>query len=217
MDPLGRLLAHFGMRVVATDISPAAVEFQNSEISKIDPYVEQYELGPEVEGGSFRAVIHDFRTPFTVETFDMIYNLNAFQHFPPADLRRIAEVHAGAMRPARVAVIDGVEQVERQEAVEEALESAGFFIRMLRYNRRLRQLLNNEDITYAYMWMGYQSFQYLLSVRAIGEFADEDRRAAALKRLSEIQQELASFRQDQIKDENEAMTEKTKCAEVLII
>src|SRR5262245_4454530 len=51
------------MRVVATDTSQIAVEFQNSEGSRIDSYVETYDLGPEVPGGSFRAMVHDFRTP----------------------------------------------------------------------------------------------------------------------------------------------------------
>jgi hypothetical protein len=72
MDPLGRLLAYFGMKVVATDVSPTAVDFQNSDLSRIDGYVEQYDLGPEVPGGSFRAVLHDFRTPFADSAFDLI-------------------------------------------------------------------------------------------------------------------------------------------------
>ena len=67
--------------------------------------------------------------------FNLIQNLNAFQNFPPADLTRIVGVHAQALKPGGVAVFDGIEQGERQEAVERALEEAGLFLPMLRYNR----------------------------------------------------------------------------------
>jgi SAM-dependent methyltransferase len=146
MDPLGRLLAYFGMKVVATDLSPTAVDFQNSELGRIDAYVEQYDLGQEVSGGSFRAVLHDFRTPFADSAFDLIQNLNAFQGFPLADLTRIAGVHAHALKPGGVAVFDGIEQGERQEAVERALEEAGFILPMLRYNRLIRAAMRAEGI-----------------------------------------------------------------------
>jgi hypothetical protein len=72
MDPLGRLLAYFGMKVVATDVSPTAVDFQNSDLGRIDAYVEQYDLGPAVPGGSFCAVLHDFRTPLAEAAFHLV-------------------------------------------------------------------------------------------------------------------------------------------------
>jgi SAM-dependent methyltransferase len=216
MDPLGRLLAYFGMEVVATDISPTAVAFQNSELSRIDSYVNQYDLGPEVPRGSFRAVVHDFRAPFGEASFDLIQNLNAFQCFPPEDLTRIAAVHAQALKPGGVAVFDGVDQGERQEAVERALETAGFYLPLLGYNRRVRETLKGADIPYVYMRIGYQALEYSLTVPAVGEFVDEARHRAALQRLSEILKELDPLRRAQIDEENAALTPETKTAEVLL-
>jgi SAM-dependent methyltransferase len=215
MDPLGRLLAYFGMKVVATDVSPTAVEFQNSDLGRIDAYVEQYDLGPEVPGGSFRAELHDFRTPFADSAFDLIQNLNALQAFPLADLTRIAGVHARALKPGGVAAFDGIEQGERQEAVERALEEAGFILPMLRYNRRIRAALLAEGIPYTYMRIGYQALNYTLTVAPVGEFADEQRREFALKRLGEIVRELEAVRQAQAAEEEAAMTGEMRFAEVL--
>ena len=215
MDPLGRLLAYFGMRVVATDVSPTAVAFQNSDLGRIDSYVEQYDLGPEVPGGSFRAALHDFRTLFADSAFDLIQNLNAFQRFPLADLTRIAGVHARALKPGGVAVFDGIEQGERQEAVERALEEAGLFLPMLRYNRRLRAALRAAGIPYIYVRMGYQALQYALMVAAVDEFAEERRRQSAQERLSAIVQDLEPFRREQAAEEEATMTGEMKFAEVL--
>jgi SAM-dependent methyltransferase len=215
MDPLGRLLAYFGMRVVATDVSPTAVDFQNSDLGRIDSYVERYDLGPEIPGGSFRAVLHDFRMPFAESAFDLIQNLNAFQGFPLTDLTRIAAVHAQALKPGGVAVFDGIEQGERQETVERALEEVGFFLPLLRYNRRTREALRAAGIPYTYVRMGYQVLQYALTVAAVGEFAEEERRESALKRLGEILQDLEPFRRAEVAEENAAMTSEMKFAEVL--
>jgi hypothetical protein len=215
MDPLGRLLAYFGMSVVATDVSATAVDFQNSERGRIDAYVEQYDLGPEVTDGKFRAVVHDMRTEFGNAAYDLIQNLNAFQCFPPSDLTRIATVHAQALKCGGVAVFDGIEQGERQEAVERAIEEAGLFLPFLQYNRRLRAAVRAAGIPYMYVRLGYQALQYSLTVAALGEFADDARRQSAAQRISELERELEPFRRSEIDRENALITPETKFAEVL--
>jgi SAM-dependent methyltransferase len=215
MDPLGRLLAYFGMSVTATDISPTAVDFQNSDLGRIDPYALQYDLGPEVREGKFRAVVHDMRTTFGDAVFHLIQNLNAFQSFPAADLTQIAAVHAKALKFGGVAVFDGVDQGERQEAVERALEEAGLFLPFLQYNRRVREAVSAAGIPYMYVRTGYQALEYSLTVAAVGEFADDARRQAAVRRISEIERELEPFRRSEIARENSVITPETKFAEVL--
>jgi SAM-dependent methyltransferase len=216
MDPLGLLLAHFGMKVTATDVSPTAIAFQNSARGGIEAYVEQYDLGPAEPGGSFRAEVHDFRAPFAQEAFDLIENLNAFQLFPEEDLDRIATVHARALRPGGVAIFDGIAQDERLDAVERALEGAGLCMPGLAYVRRLRQTLRAEGIPVVHVRMGYQSLSYSLTVPAEGEFSDEGRRREAIQRVGAVQKELEPFRQAQAAAEDAAWTPQTKMAELLL-
>jgi SAM-dependent methyltransferase len=216
MDPLGHLLAHFGMKVTATDTSPTAVDFQNSERGGIDAYVEQYDLGPAVEGGSFRALVHDFRTGFAEEAFDLIHNLNAFQLFPEEDMVRIAQVHARALKPGCVAIFDPIEQGDRLDAVERAVEAAGLCLPGLAYARRLRETLAAEGIPVRFVRMGYQGFSYSLTVPAEGEFADEARRREAIRRVGAVQKELEPFGKAQAAAEDAAWTPQTKMAELLL-
>jgi hypothetical protein len=130
-------------------------------------------------------------------------------------LTRVAGVHARALKPGGVAVFDGIEQGERQEAVERALEEAGFVIPMLRYNRRIRAALQAEGIPYSYARIGYQALNYSLTVAPVGEFAEEQRRELALKQLGEIRRDLEPVRREQVAEEDAAMTGEMKFAEVL--
>lgn len=216
LAPLGRLLAHFGMGVVASDVSPTAVAFQNSDPGRIDSYVEQYDLGPADPAGSFRAVVHDFRTPFADGPFDLIQNLNAFQGFSPPDLSRVAEVHARALKPGGVAIFDGIAQNEQQDAVERAVETAGLYLPMPGYKRRLREVLAAAGIPHAYVRIGYQSLEYSPTVPAVGEFADPTRRSAALTRLGDILRELEPARLAARADLQASWTPETKFAELLL-
>src|SRR5262245_47582461 len=101
ITPLPRQLAYRGLEVVATDISPVAVGFQKQAAGQLDREIP--DLGPRVPGGSLTAELHDFRTNYRSEAFDLILNMKAFQAFPAEDLPRIAATHAAALKPGRTA------------------------------------------------------------------------------------------------------------------
>ena len=86
---------------------------------------------------------------------------------------------------------------------------------MLRYNRRIRAALQAEGIPYSYARIGYQALNYSLTVAPVGEFAEEQRRELALKRLGEILRDLEPVRREQVAEEDAAMTGEMKFAEVL--
>ena len=120
LAPLARLLAHVGLRVVATDVSPVAVEFQRGKSGEFAHLTTK--LGPADSGGSFAVEPHDFRTVFQREAFDLIINVKAFQGFPLPDMERIAGVHAAALRKGRRAYFDTMNvQGELRDQLEQAL------------------------------------------------------------------------------------------------
>jgi len=119
LSPLARLLAHFGLDVVATDVSPAAVEFQQNAAARFSHLTTK--LGEPDPAGTFSAEVHDFRQRFRLEAFDLIVNVKAFQGFPPPDMAAIASVHAQALRPGRYAYFDTMNvQGERRDQLEQA-------------------------------------------------------------------------------------------------
>jgi hypothetical protein len=63
--------------------------------------------------------------------------------------------------------------------------------------------------------IGYQALNYSLTVAPVGEFAEEQRRGIALKRLGEILRDLEPVRQAQAAEEDAAMTGEMRFAEVL--
>ena len=71
------------------------------------------------------ALVHDFRR----DAFAITINVKAIQGFPVEDMRRIARVHARAMRPGRQADFDTMNvQGERRDDLERALEDGGFVV-----------------------------------------------------------------------------------------
>src|SRR5205814_6517573 len=103
LSPLPRLLAFLGLAVVATDASPVAVSFQQSRRNDVVPFAAGWEA---VAGGSLAAEVHDFREGFRTDAFDIVVNVKAFQGFAVENMRRIAAVHARALRPGRWAYFD---------------------------------------------------------------------------------------------------------------
>lgn len=126
MSPLAKLLAHLGMTVVATDVSPTAIAFQGSDQNDITKFIPR--LGPAVEGGKLTAELHDFRADFRQEAFDLILNVKAFQKFSPADMEQIARVHAQALKPGRCAHFDTINSISLKEQIEQALLRGGFVL-----------------------------------------------------------------------------------------
>jgi SAM-dependent methyltransferase len=150
LSPLARLLAHLGLQVVATDVSPVAVEFQRSRSGDFEHLTAR--LSPADPVGSFTTKLHDFRTEFQRDAFDLIINVKAFQAFPVSDLRLIASVHAVALRKGRHAYFDTMNvQGERRDQLEQALEDGGFVVPWMALNRWYRQALQETGIPHAFI------------------------------------------------------------------
>jgi Methyltransferase domain len=150
LSPLARLLAHLGWQVIATDVSPVAVEFQRNKPDEFAHLTTH--LGPVDSSGSFAAEVHDFRTEFRREAFDLILNVKALQAFPAPDMERIAGVHAAALRKGRYAYFDTMNvQGERRNQLEQALEDGGFVVPYLALNKSYRKALQDTGIPHGFI------------------------------------------------------------------
>jgi SAM-dependent methyltransferase len=149
LSPLAYLLAYLGLEVVATDVSPAAVQFQREAPARIGHLTAR--LGPSDAAGSFTAEVHDFRSGFRQAAFDLIINVKAFQAFSLPDMVTIAGVHAAALRAGRYAYFDTMNvQGERRDQLEQTLEDGGFVVPLLAVNRWYRQALTQTGIPHIF-------------------------------------------------------------------
>ncbi|HEY1378066.1 MAG TPA: class I SAM-dependent methyltransferase [Gemmataceae bacterium] len=145
LSPLARLLTHLGLRVVATDVSAVAVEFQRAKSGEFAHLTAKF--GSADPAGTFATELHDFHTEFRREAFDLIINVKAFQAFPQPDMGRIASVHASALRKGRYAYFDTMNvQGERRDQLEQALEDGGFVVPLMALNRWYRKALHETGI-----------------------------------------------------------------------
>lgn len=127
LSPLPKLLARLGLAVVATDVSPAAVAFQQDDRNDMGRFAIGWETVDE--GGSLAAEVHDFREDYRQDAFDIVINVKAFQGFCFEGMKRIAGVHARSLRPGRQAYFDTMNvQGERRDELEQALEDGGFVV-----------------------------------------------------------------------------------------
>jgi SAM-dependent methyltransferase len=150
LSPLARLLAHLGLQVVATDLSRVAIEFQQSERRGFEDLA--LKLGPPDPAGTFAAALHDFRTPFRTEAFDLILNVKAFQGFRAEDMAGIAAVHAESLRKGRSAYFDTINvQGERRDQMEQTLEDGGFVVPFAKLNRWYRNALRETGISHVFV------------------------------------------------------------------
>jgi SAM-dependent methyltransferase len=183
ISPLPRLLALQGLTVVATDISAAAVAFQQGDRNDVTPYAPDWE---PVAGGSLTAEVHDFREDFRREAFDLILNVKAFQGFPVGDLGRIAAAHARSLKPGGHAYFETMNvQGQLRDDLEGALEGGGFIVPLAALNRWYRGALRDSGIPHAFL-MG------LPLVRRTGEYNEEERWQQGVTRLGEITAEYES-------------------------
>jgi hypothetical protein len=150
LSPLPRLLARLGLSVVATDISPAAIAFQQGDRNDVSPFAEGW--GPADAGGSLAAEVQDFREDFRRDAFDLVLNMRAFQGSPVGDMRRIARVHARALRAGRQAYFDTMNvQGERRDELEQALEDGGFVVPFAGLNRWYRRALRETGLPHPFI------------------------------------------------------------------
>lgn len=208
LSPLACLLAHLGLDVTATDVSPTAVKFQRDAPTTFD-YLTK-ELGPATDGGSLTAEVHDFREGFRQEDFDLIINVKAIQAFPVTDLRAIARVHAGALRPGRRAYFDTQNvQGDRRDQLEQALEDGGFVVPLLALNRWYRRALQETGIPHVFI-LGQPM------IPCTGGYAMGGRkRAADTERLREISAEFERRLASEHEAEQLRLTADARVAEVI--
>ena len=183
-SPLGRIVAHLGMEVVVSDVSPSAIRHQS------EAALDLSRLGPPAGTGSFEAHVHDFfaesgksgawsppadaselavakqseratrpasaaerrgnppdSLPFSAaDAFDWVLNEAAIQGFEGEDLLRVARIHAAAVRPGGEAwFLTQNVQNKRRDALERALEAAGFVVPYADLFRRYRAALRAVD------------------------------------------------------------------------
>jgi hypothetical protein len=150
LSPLPKLLVFLGLEVVATDVSSSAIAFQRSDRNDVTRFVRTW--ATTAEHGSLSAEVHDFREEFRQDAFDLIINVKAFQGFPLEDMRRIAGVHARALRAGRRAFFDTMNvQGERRNDLEQALEEGGFVVPFARLDRWDRHTLNETGIPHLFI------------------------------------------------------------------
>jgi hypothetical protein len=208
LSPLPKLLACLGLAVVATDVSPAAVGFQQSERNAVGDLTAGWD--PPSEGGSLDAAVHDVRTDFRSEAFDVIFNVKAFQGFPAGDLRRIAGVHARALKPGRQAYFDTMNvQGERRDELEQALEDGGFVVPFAGLNRWYRRALRETGIPHLFI-LGQPM------IPRTGAYAEDQARwQRDMARLQEITAEYQSRLQTEGEAEEARMGAEAKVATVI--
>lgn len=145
-SPLGRIMAHLGLQVVVSDVSPAAIQHQS------EAHLDLEALGAPRPNGSFEAHVHDFRLRSSGRwsppsgAFGWIVNEAAIQGFTGEDLIQVAHSHADALGPAGEAwfVTQNV-QGTRRDVLEEALEAAGLVVPYAELYRRYRAALRAVD------------------------------------------------------------------------
>ncbi len=145
LSPLPHLLAHLGLNVVATDVSQVAIRFHHDGLDRFANLKSA--LAPVDPDGSLVVEVHDFRSKYRHEEFDLIINVKAFQGFSFSEMRRIADVHAEALRRGRYAYFDTINvQGERRDELEQALEDGGFVVPFFGLNRWYRRELLDTGI-----------------------------------------------------------------------
>jgi hypothetical protein len=166
--------------------------------------------GPAAEGGSLTAEVHDFREDYRKDAFDLILNVKAFQGFPPDDMRRIAQVHAQALKPGRQAYFDTMNvQGERRDELEQALEEGGFVVPFSTLNCWYRRTLRGTGIPHLFI-LGRPM------VPRKGEYAaDQARWERDMARLGEVAKEYQSRLQAEQEGEEARVGPEAKVATVI--
>jgi hypothetical protein len=208
LSGLPQSLANLGLEVIATDLSPAAVQFQNEAATKFhQPAATD---GQADSAGSLTAEVHDFRTAFRLEAFDIILNVKAFQKFPAQDLLAIARVHAETLRPGRHAYFFTQNvQGELRDELEQALADGGFAVPFLALTQSYRRALRETRIPHVFV-LGHPWV-----TDADGYERGNPNRESAVARLKEISAEFHGRMAAEYEDENRRFGPDAKLAHVI--
>jgi len=149
---LPKTLAQRGFEVYATDVSPTAIAFQNSDDERIQNLIDEKVKLEINKTGSLQAEIQDFRQSYKNEFFDLIINTKALQGFDKNTMAKVARTHYDALKPSYQAIFDTVNvQGERRELLEESLVNAGFIIPFYELNCWYRNKLNETKLPYVFV------------------------------------------------------------------
>jgi hypothetical protein len=211
LDPLPRLFTDLGFDVVATDISPTAIRFQQSTDNDVSVLRSRYQTqiaAPDAPG-LLSCIVHDFHSTCPAGPFDLILNFKSFQGFPEASMRRIASVHFEALKPGCTACFDTQNvQGEHRDTLEQALVDAGFYVPLFQANRRLRQALRETGIPHIFI-LGRPV------VPRKGVYAHDEAKAERdTTTLQTIFAEWAAQRETAYREEAQRMTQETRTAVV---
>jgi hypothetical protein len=126
LSPLPKLLAHLGLTVTATDISEAAVAFQQSALNDVSVFSDVWKAG--LGDGRLFCELHDLRTDYEKEAFDAIINVQAFQGFPGAERGLVAKSHFRSLKAGRDGYFYTLNTRNMMKAIEQDLADAGFAV-----------------------------------------------------------------------------------------
>ena len=193
---LPKALSQRGFEVYATDISPTAIAFQNSDDERIQNLIDEKVKLEIDKSGSLKAEIQDFRQAYKNEFFDLIINTRALQGFDKDTMAKVAQIHFDALKPSYQAIFDTVNvQGERRELFEQSLVNAGFLIPFYELNRWYRNKLNETKLPYVFV-LGNPIIPWH------GIYADDkDKREQDMEILREITNEFREKQQAEIESE----------------
>lgn len=153
-SPLPRAFALLGFCVIASDVAPAAIEYQRGNASVVEPLVAAVESQQRcpVSEGCLDLRVHDFRTQLGAGIVDAVFNIKSFQGLPSRSMCLAAQSHFTALRPGGLAFFDTMNvQGERRDHLESALVSAGFYVPLANLNRWYRQSLAATGIPHMFV------------------------------------------------------------------
>ena len=190
---LPKLFAECGFRVHATDISKTAIQFQqNLNVTHLKKQIEtlhQENTLPEEEvpliRGLFEYAVHDFKTPYQENYFDVIFNVHAIEGFSPNTMEKVAKVHCAALRPGRYAYFFTMNLLEeKRHELEACLAESGFFMPGFELKKSFYNSLEETGITNIIFMGGHPI------IERVGEYQDNDKKwYEDMDRLDNIFQE----------------------------
>ena len=209
LSPLAKILAELGMNVHATDISPSAIAFQQSEANDITDQLKLLNV-EDTQPGSLNCAVQDFRTPYQENAFDLILNVKAFQGFPSDVIAQIARSHFLALKPGRHAYFDTLNvQGEYRDTLESSLVNVGFVLPYYELTLWYRKRLQETGIPHLFI-LGQPMIPKKGVYATDGALWKQDR-----ERLMQITREYQARAQEQQEEEQKRITPEARVATVI--
>lgn len=126
LSPLPKLFAHLGLAVTATDISEAALGFQQSALNDLSVFSDVWEAG--LGDGCLLCELHDLRTAYREEAFDAIIHVQAFQGFPESERCLVVGSHFRSLKAGRYGYFYTLNTWNTMKAIAHVLADTGFIV-----------------------------------------------------------------------------------------